>query len=209
MAIRYAKNPAELVIQNPTRRTMKRKRKSNGQFAKGKSGGRKNPSKRSTRSRKRRTRKNPDVGFVVPALLTAAGLVGVRFMNQGISKYGGKLPENVQKWGSAGLPVVASIPLLASGRSDAIKSAGLGLLLGGLNNTADIILKKQLDGSGVPGLSDGPVYLGDGGMSVQNGVLYSGNKPVAQITSGPMTPQANNPDPYLGDSWESGEAWEA
>lgn len=205
MAIRYAKNPAELVIQNPTRRTMKRKRKSNGQFAKGSTGRKKS----TRRSSKRRTRRNPDVGFVVPALLTAAGLVGVRFMNQGISKFGSHLPENVQKWGSVGLPVVASLPLLASQRSDAIKSAGLGLLLGGLNNTADILLKKQLDGSGVPGLSDGPVYLGDGGMSVQNGVLYSGNKPVAQITSGPSVPQANNPDSYLGDSWESGEAWEA
>ena len=199
MATRYARNPAELVILNPTRRNMKRKRKSNGQFAKGKSG-RKNPGSKTThrrRTRRRSTRRNP---AFEPAKHIAAGVLafeGMRVAKFLVNKYGTKLSDHVKTGINIGVPAAAALATGIKGKSSFARGLTTGFIISAANETLDVIPKVN-DYLG----DDGPIYLGETGA-----LLNQGGQAVAQLPA-PVMPAANAPAQYLGDSWENGETWE-
>ena len=204
MAIRYAKNPAELVILNPTRRTMKRKRNAKGEFVSTKSS-RKNPESESERSRaakkgwrnRRGHRRNP---AFEPGKHIAAGILafeGMRVVKFLVEKYGTKLSDHVKTGINIGLPAAAAIGTGMKGNSSFTAGLTTGFIISAANETLDVIPKVN-DYLG----DDGPVYLADGNILSQN------NQAVAQLAP-PAMPPANAPAQYLGDSsWETGETWE-
>ena len=204
MAIRYAKNPAELVIMNPTRRKMKRKRNAKGEFVSTKSR-RKNPESKSKRSRAAKkgwehrrhdSRRNP---AFEPGKHIAAGILafeGMRVVKYLVGKYGEKLSDHIKTGINIGVPAAAALATGLKGNSSFTAGLTTGFIISAANETLDVIPKVN-DYLG----DDGPVYLADGNM------LTNGNQAVAQLAP-PTMPAANAQAQYLGDSWENGETWE-
>lgn len=223
MAIRYAKNPAELVILNPTktkRKTMARKESAYNKFVgqklkEGKTmkqaaaewkrkGSRSNPeshvkrvraAKKGWKNRSHHSRRNP---AFEPGKHIAAGILafeGMRVVKFLVEKYGTKLSDHIKTGINIGLPAAAALGVGIKGNSSFASGLTTGFIISAANETLDVIPKVN-DYLG----DEGPVYLGDGALE---------NQVTPQLPSAAAMPPANTPAQYLGaSSWETGETWE-
>ena len=212
---RYAKNPSELVIQNPTDSNMaKRKRDSQGRFK------RKNPS---ITEEFTDTGKDLFMQYGLAALAATGAVKGAQYV---VNQIPG-IPAWTKEWGAIVGPGVGGIILtmMTDKKSAIMQGLSGGMVLATANGLSD----KFINGGGTDNeMSDAVLEKGD--MIVkEDGYLYDqdGNR-IAQIsgdsiesTSQPQQQQAlpaassfdvedNNAlgDSFV-DSWEQGEAWEA
>lgn len=201
MKIKYARNPGELVIDNPAK---PKKRK-------------KTMAKRKRKTTRRRRRRNPGVVktgknlFIKYGLAAAGALGSVRLMQFAVDKFGAKIPDAAKKYGAILIPAAGGVLLATKAKSEIWQGIAGGMVLASVNNGINALIPQA--GAGVSdGLNSAQNhYMGDGNgyqITASGEVIDQSGNPVAQI----VAPGASQPNGYLGEgsqeeNWEHGETW--
>jgi hypothetical protein len=179
---KYAKNPAELVIQNPTKKKKmaKRKRDSKGRFKKN----RNNPIGGADEFVD--TGKNLFMQYGLAALASTGTVKGAQYLIGKVPN----IPSWAKEWGMIAGPAVAGIVLSMYADRNSALTQGLagGMVLASANELSDKLLK----GNSKAEMSDANISKGD--LIVKpDGYLYDqqGNR-LARIADGQES-QANTP----------------
>ena len=216
MAVKYAKNPgeplqnpAEFIIDNPSkskkkRKNMKSSRKTNSfnKFQEKHSGKGWSPSKmareyrnhKSTKNKKRGNmgRSNPEkfVDEGKSLLLTAVAAVGggfaiTKLLSFGTQKFGSSLPDVVKEFAPAVVPVLAGTGLgVWGGDSKILQDAGTGMVIGGVNNAFVKLGEKTGLDEAINDASLGGAMLGESQFVIDadDGIVRDNlGNPVAQV----------------------------
>ena len=224
---RYAKNPAELVIQNPTPKKKKkmgkskRKRDSKGRFMSKKK--RKKRSNPSVQDEFVDTGKNLFLQYGLAALAATGTVKGAQYLLDKIPN----IPQWAKEWSMIGGPAVAGIVLSMYSNPNSAIAQGVagGMVLASANGLSDKLIKGIEPGKSQ--MADAQLQKGD--MIVKaDGILYdqqgnpiariSGNGETKTIAPSSHTSFDEENKHLLGDSagfgvdamsWEGGEAFTA
>ncbi len=184
MAVRYAKNPGELVIDNPAPRTKTKKR----------------TMARKKHTSKKKRRRNPGVVktgeslFLKYGIAAAGSILTVRLLQAGLNKFGGNLPEVVKKYVPVVAPAVGGIYLATKNKGKIMQGIAGGMILASVNSAVDAFIPS----ASASGMSDYPgvKYLADDA----SGSLLPPAPPVPQLNYDPSSIIG-----YLGDEQDDME----
>lgn len=206
----YAKNPAELVIENPTKKTKKmakRKRDNKGRYAKK----RKNPAGLTDEITE--TGKNLFMQYGLAALAST----GVISVAKNIIAQVDGLPDWAREWGVLLIPAAGGIgvSMLTDSKNAITQGVAGGMFLASVNGLSDKFL------GGANGDTDGLGNVEKGDLIVKkDGYIYDqkGNRIAAvsnngngnsqkQLTAGWDRENHSLGEPFA-ENWETGETWE-